>query len=95
MWEYCYSKKLNWADNMEKENDLENVDEKLSWVKYRIKTLDIISAKLLEMKFIAEIAKDIHMEYERKEELNKRLNILKDEINALDEESRLRIEDEK
>lgn len=79
---------------MEDSNGFNNIEDELNWVRYRIKILDIINIKLLEMRFIADIAKNTDIEATQRIKLNERINLLKSEINALDEESRLRIEEE-
>jgi hypothetical protein len=66
----------------------QELEQKLQWVKYRQKILDIIEAKLLEMREIAEKAKEENLSAVEIEAINAKLNKLATQVNALDEESR-------
>jgi hypothetical protein len=78
-------------ENKELKQELE---QELQLVQYRQKMLDIIEEKLLEMRKIAEEAKQDNLAAGELEELNARINDLAAQIRALDGESR-RIEDGK
>ncbi|EFG88198.1 hypothetical protein CLCAR_2191 [Clostridium carboxidivorans P7] len=71
----------------EKEKYFQQLQEKLEWVKYRLKMLDIIERKLYEMKEIAENASN-DIGINERIELNKKVKYLESQVNALDEESR-------
>jgi hypothetical protein len=60
----------------------------LQWVNYRMQMLDIIEKKLLQMKELAERAKEDELSSQELEALNTKLNNLAVQVNALDEESR-------
>ncbi|AKN33930.1 hypothetical protein Ccar_25115 [Clostridium carboxidivorans P7] len=81
--------KLKRVDIMsyEKEKYFQQLQEKLEWVKYRLKMLDIIERKLYEMKEIAENASN-DIGINERIELNKKVKYLESQVNALDEESR-------
>jgi flagellin-like hook-associated protein FlgL len=66
----------------------------LQWVQYRQKMLDIMEEKLLQMREIAEQAKQGNLTAGELEELNARLNNLVTQVKALDGESR-KTEDER
>lgn len=68
-------------------NEKEILKEELEWVKYRIKMLDIIEKKLVEMKILAENAKNNYLSDEEKNNINYKIQLLYTEIKSLDEES--------
>ena len=72
----------------EKEELKQELEQELQWVKYRQKILDIIEAKLLEMREIADKAKEENLSVVEVEALNARINNLAAQVNALDEESK-------
>ena len=76
----------------EKEEVKQELKQELMWVKYRQKMLDIMEEKLLQMKQLAEQAKEKSLSTYELEELNAKLNNLAEQVQALDGESR-RIED--
>lgn len=78
----------------EKEELKKELEHELQWVQYRQKMLDIMEEKLLQMKQLAELAKQGNLTAGEMEELNARLNDLAAQVRALDGESR-RTEDEK
>jgi len=78
----------------EKEELIQELQQELQWVKYRQKMLDMMEEKLMEMKLLAEQAKQINMSSEELEIINNRLNNLASQVRAIDSESR-RTENEK
>ncbi len=78
----------------EKEELKQKLQEELNWVKYRHNMLGIIEVKLLQMKQLAEQAKEENLSVEKIEGLNDRINNLAAQVNALDSESR-KLEDGK
>jgi hypothetical protein len=76
----------------DKEELKEELEQELQWVKYRMKILDIIDTKLLQMREIAEQAKQVAYTTEVLEILNEIINDLAVQVRALDVESR-KIED--
>ncbi len=72
----------------EREELNHELDKELRWVKYRQKVLDIIEEKLLQMKMMAEEAKEIKLSSEELKKLNDKLNILVSQVNKLDNESK-------
>ena len=78
----------------EKEELKLELEQELQWVKYRQKMLDMMEEKLMEMKLLAEQAKQINMSSEELEIINNRLNNLASQVRAIDSESR-RTENEK
>lgn len=65
------------------------MEEELQWVQYRLKMLNIMEEKLLEMKEIAERAKQSDMTIYELEAVNTKLNNLAEQVRALDAESRI------
>jgi len=63
--------------------------ERLKWVKYRLRVLDEIESKLEEMKAITIHARDNTLDSHKIQDLNKKIQILKKEVNELDEKSRI------
>lgn len=70
----------------------QKLEHELQWVQYRQKMLDIIEAKLVEMRKIAEQAKAENLTPIEIEALNNKINNLAEEVRAIDSESR-RMED--
>jgi len=64
------------------------LEQELQLVQYRMKMLDIIEEKLLQMRLLAEQAKQKNLTLGEKEALNSRLNYLATQVRALDGESR-------
>lgn len=78
----------------EKEELKKELEQELEWVKYRQKMLDLIEDKLMQMKQIAEQAKEDNLSPIELKALNDRLNNLAEQVSALDSESR-KMEDDK
>ena len=78
----------------EKEELMKELEQELQLVQYRMKMLDIMEEKLLQMRQIAEKAKQENLTPGEIEVLNSRLNDLAEQVRALDGESRT-TEDEK
>lgn len=72
----------------EKEELKLELEQELQWVQYRQKMLDIMEEKLLQMKQIAEEAKEGNLSPIELKALNDRLNKLVAQVRALDSESR-------
>lgn len=72
----------------EKEELKKELESELDWVQYRLKILDIIDRKLLQMKKLANHANESNLNPEELEVLNAKLNNVAAQIKALDEESR-------
>lgn len=70
------------------------LEQELQWVQYRQKMLDIIDDKLIQMRELAEQAKQGNLAIGELESLNNRLNNLAAQVRAIDSESR-KIEDGK
>ncbi|MGF7184416.1 flagellin-like hook-associated protein FlgL [Desulfitispora alkaliphila] len=66
----------------------EYLKQKLEWVKYRLKVLDEIEAKLLEMRELAEQAKGEDLTDVERANLNRKVQLLEKEVNQLDDKSR-------
>ena len=73
----------------DKEQLKQELQEELQWVKYRQKMLDIIEDKLLEMREIAEQAKQSYITSAQQKALNARINNLAAQVRAIDSESRI------
>lgn len=78
----------------EKEEVEQELKQELQWVQYRMKMLDIMDEKLLQMKQIAAKAKEEKLSSVELKALNDRLNCLAEQVRALDSESR-KMEDKK
>lgn len=72
----------------EKEELKQQLEQELQWVQYRQKMLDIIEGKLLQMKKLAEQAREGNLSLVEIESVNTKLNDLASQVRALDEESR-------
>ncbi|WP_242864995.1 hypothetical protein [Clostridium botulinum] len=77
---------------LKKEEIKQELKQELMWVKYRQRMLYIMEEKLLQMKQLAEKAKEENISSDELEELNTKLNNLAKQVKGLDGESR-RIED--
>ena len=72
----------------EREELKEELKSELQWVKYRIRMLDIIEEKLVEMRNMAEVAKEGNFSEDKVKSINAEINDLAEQVRALDEESR-------
>lgn len=63
-------------------------DQKLEWVKYRLETLDQIERKLVEMRHLAEYARDHKLSSKQIEGINTKLRKFQQEVNEMDESSK-------
>ena len=72
----------------EREELKQELQQELQWVQYRKKMLDIIEEKLLQMRQLAEQAKEGNLNAAELEVLNDRLNNLAEQVRAFDSESR-------
>ena len=77
----------------EREELKQELKSELQWVKYRIRMLDIIEEKLVQMRKMAEVAKEGNLSADEVKDINTEINNLAEQIKALDEESR-KIENE-
>ncbi|GEQ20116.1 hypothetical protein CBU02nite_06220 [Clostridium butyricum] len=66
----------------------EELKQELQWVKYRIRMLDIIEEKLVQMRNMAEVVKKGSLSEDEVESINEKINNLAEQARALDEESR-------
>ena len=66
----------------------EELKQELQWVKYRIRMLDIIEEKLVQMRNMAEVAKEGNLSVDEVESINVKINNLAEQARALDEENR-------
>ena len=73
----------------EKEELKKELEQELQLVQYRMKMLDIIEEKLMQMRQLAEKAKQENLTPVEIEALNSRLNDLAKQVMALDGESRI------
>lgn len=81
-----------WRD--EKKELRDELELELQWVQYRMKMLNIIEAKLLQMREIAVKVNTENCNSEELETINDNINYLAAQVRAIDTESR-RPEDEK
>lgn len=65
------------------------MNEELQLVRYRVRMLDIMEQKLLEMRKLATHAKDNLLSFEEIKIINNRLNELMKQVKCIDEESKL------
>ena len=65
------------------------LNQKLAWVTYRLDQLDQIEAKLVEMKQLAEQARDNKLSDKQIEASNTQLHQLQQEVIVLDEQSKV------
>lgn len=61
--------------------------QQLEWVKYRMKALDEIEARLREMRKLAAYARDNDIGFAEAREINDRLQAMQEEVTELDEKS--------
>jgi len=73
----------------EREELEKKLKEELQWIKYRQRMLDVIEEKLIEMKNIAEQAKEKSLTEIELRKLNIELNNLSEQVKAIDSESRI------
>ena len=66
----------------------QELKSELQWVKYRIRMLDIIEEKLVQMRNMAEIAKERKLSVDEVKVINTEINNLVEQARAIDEESR-------
>ena len=69
-------------------DEREELKSEPQWVKYRIRMLDIIEEKLVQMRNMAEIAKERKLSVDEVNVINAEINNLAEQARALDEESR-------
>jgi flagellin-like hook-associated protein FlgL len=72
----------------EKEELIQKLKEELEWVKYRMRMLDIIEEKLLQMRAMAKTAKENNLSVKEIEAINDEIHSLEEQIKAIDSESR-------
>lgn len=72
----------------EREELKQELKSEFQWVKYRMRMLDIIEEKLVKMRNMAEVAKEVNLSEYEIEAINIEINNLAEQIKALDEESR-------
>lgn len=72
----------------EREELKQELKSELQWVKYRIRMLDIIEEKLVQMRNMAEVAKERNLSEDEVESINTQINNLAEQARAIDEESR-------
>jgi hypothetical protein len=63
--------------------------QKLEWVKYRMDRLDQMEAKLVEMKQLAEVARDNKLSSKEIRVSNAKLHKLQQEVIEIDEQSKI------
>lgn len=80
-------KEFNMSEYESKELSEEELKQELQWIHYRQKMLNIIEDKLLEMREVAEMAKNNNFTKEELGEMNIKLNDLGLQIRALNAES--------
>ncbi|WP_236896265.1 hypothetical protein [Clostridium beijerinckii] len=78
----------------EREELIHQLKAELQWVKYRMRMLDIIEEKLLQMRRMAETAKELKLSAEEINSLNIEIHNLEEQVKALDSESRKTKDDE-
>ena len=66
----------------------QELKSELQWVKYRIRMLDIIEEKLVQMRNMAEVAKEGNLSEDEVNTINAQINNLAEQARAIDEESR-------
>lgn len=72
----------------EREELKQELQSELQWVKYRMRMLDIIEEKLVQMRNLAEVAKEGNLSVDEVKSINEKINNLAEQVRALDEESR-------
>ncbi|WP_271812000.1 hypothetical protein [Clostridium beijerinckii] len=78
---------FNMSEYESKELSEEELKQELQWINCRQKMLNIIEDKLLEMREVAEMAKNNNFTKEELEEMNIKLNNLAMQIRTLNAES--------
>lgn len=78
----------------EREELKQELQQELLLVQYRMKMLDIMEGKLLQMEQLTEVAKQGNLTDMEIEALNSKINDLASQVKAIDSESRKK-EDEK
>lgn len=73
---------------MDKDDEV-YLEQKLEWVKYRLKILDEIEVKLKEMRELAILVRDGDLSPAQKQKSADRLHVLEKEVNYLDQKSRI------
>jgi len=68
--------------------DINYSNQKQEWVKCRLEKLDQIEAKLVEMRGLAEYARDHKLSSKLIEEINTKLRKFQQEVNQMDEKSK-------
>ena len=68
--------------------DENHLNQKLKWVKFRLEKLDQIEAKLVEMKHLAEFARDYKLSSKQIEGINTKLRKFQQEVIEMDESSK-------
>lgn len=66
----------------------EELSRNLAWIQQRLEVLDKMEGKLLEMKSLAEFARDHKLENSQVQTLNLRIQMLQRETEELDKETR-------
>ena len=69
-------------------DDKDYLQQKQEWVKYRLDKLDQVEEKLIEMRKLAEYARESILCSQEIKELNVKVNKLQQEVIAMDEHSR-------
>jgi hypothetical protein len=72
----------------ENEELKQELETELQWVRYRMKVLDIIDRKLMQMREMTEQAKERKLSPTELEVLTVKINKLAAQVSVLDEESR-------
>jgi hypothetical protein len=72
----------------EKAELMEELEQELQWVQYRMKMLDLMEGMLFQMREIAETANQGNHTTEELDAMNERLNNLAAQVRAINEESR-------
>jgi polyhydroxyalkanoate synthesis regulator phasin len=72
----------------EKKEIIQQLKAELQWIKYRIRMLDIIEEKLMQMRKMAEIVKEANLSSKEIEAINIEIHSLEEQVKALDSESR-------
>ena len=74
----------------EREELKQELKSELQWVKYRIRMLNIIEEKLVQMRKMGEVAREENISVDKVEAINAEINNLEEQVRALDSESRRR-----
>lgn len=72
----------------EKEELMKQLKAELQWIKYRMRMLDIIEEKLMQMRKMAEMAKELNLSRKEIEAINIEIHSLEEQVKAIDSESR-------